>query len=639
MPDSCTLSHPTPDDCPAKVEYSDSASIAIKSDVMGDTRANNTLPALPADEEILRLRELLFSREIALINSLAATLEDSNYTQRVSDVMAESILVRSKKDPGLSLALDPIVDAIVKSSLHKRRNDFVNALFPLIGPIIRKSITESFRSMLGSFSKSLEMAFSWKGLRWRIEAMRSGKTFSEIVMLNTLEYRVEQVFFIHSTTGLVLSHMANESVEVQDADMVSAMLTAIQDFVHDCFSRDKDDVLQSLQLGEFTIYIEKSSQAYLACVVRGTPPVDFQTQLRTLLELMLVEYAEALESFNGDTAPFTESIQYLETCLLSRYKDEDKPLPFWTKVVPVTILLLAIFGSGYWYYTKEQTLQEQLRIAEKHKEAVAYLRDEPGLILAHVDDNQQPPWNIFVLRDSLARSPEAVLQEKNIDPALFSVKSDRFISYSPSIVMRRVEESIQPPDTVKMTFEKGILTFAGTAPMSWIVSAREDARAVPGIEHVEMGDVRDPMIEQISTMIAEVENAVIEFPTGKDTPLAEHVPHLKKSIDTLVELEKITKRMGFSATLTIYGHADSIGNERRNYEISQARAQMIAAMLYARGSSMPVAIYGMGADYPRDGQKTTETQPSQTELQTNRRVELRVHFALSPSAKPEMFQR
>ncbi len=123
-------------------------------------------PLPPSDADIVRLRELLFSREIALIDDLRAALESRQFAARkVSEVLAEAVLLRSEKDPGLSMALEPVVDAIVKTSLNTRRNDLVNALFPLMGPTIHRSIAESFRSMLGSFSKSLEMSFSWKGLR------------------------------------------------------------------------------------------------------------------------------------------------------------------------------------------------------------------------------------------------------------------------------------------------------------------------------------------------------------------------------------------------------------------------------------------------------------------------------------------
>ena len=602
------------------------------------------LPQSPHDAEVLRLRELLFAREIALLEKLQATLESPLFTaNKVGEVLPEAIHLKSGKDPLLSMALEPVVDAIVKTSLNTRRSEFVNALSPLMGPTIRRSIAESFRSMMGSFSKSVEMAFSLKGLRWRLEALRSGKPFSEIVMLHTLVYRVEQLFFIHNDTGLVLSHVAGESVEAQDADMVSAMLTAIQDFVRDCFAGGNKEELHSLQLGEFTILIEPGTHAYLACVIRGTPPADFHSHLRATLELMQVEFGEALGTFNGDTAPFAGAARYLESCLLSHYVDSDKKIPLWAKVLPVLLFLAILAGAGLLYHTHNQREAERAQIAAKHEEflasmrgALEHLRAEPGLIVTNVIEAPKYPWEIMVLKDALSRAPADVLRENRINPDVFSIKIVPFMSYDPSIVLRRVQKSIQPPETVRMSFdEQGVLAFTGTAPMSWIVATREDARAIPGVERVDVSGVRDPMMDQISSMIAEVESTVIEFPFGKDTPVPADMPKLKKAIDTLVELENITKRMGFSASLTIYGHADALGDTKRNYEISQARARTVAGMLYAKGSSMPVAIYGMGADYPRGDSEAARNR----ENQASRRIELRVHFALSASARPEMFRK
>jgi outer membrane protein OmpA-like peptidoglycan-associated protein len=74
------------------------------------------------------------------------------------------------------------------------------------------------------------------------------------------------------------------------------------------------------------------------------------------------------------------------------------------------------------------------------------------------------------------------------------------------------------------------------------------------------------------------------------------MPRLVHAVDMLVTIEHLAETMGLSVSLSIYGHADPTGTDKRNYELSQARARTIAAMLYNRESSMPVYAYGMGAD-------------------------------------------
>ena len=233
----------------------------------------------PADKELTQLRSLLLAREISLLEQIRDRLDDPvAHARDVSSVIAEALLLRKDKDDKLNLALEPSVEKIFKAILRKRPQDVTGMLFPIIGPTIRRSIAESFRAMLENLQSSLEMSLSLKGLRWRLEALRSGKSFSEIVLLHTLLYRVEQVFFIHGETGLVLAHAQDEGAESRDVDMVSGMLTAIQDFVRDCFARGQAGHLESLRLGDFTIYVEHSPQAYLACVLRGTPPQTSETR-------------------------------------------------------------------------------------------------------------------------------------------------------------------------------------------------------------------------------------------------------------------------------------------------------------------------------------------------------------------------
>jgi OOP family OmpA-OmpF porin len=158
------------------------------------------------------------------------------------------------------------------------------------------------------------------------------------------------------------------------------------------------------------------------------------------------------------------------------------------------------------------------------------------------------------------------------------------------------------------------------------VKARDRVRSLPGVDYVDISGMRDPMMDRISVLLQSIESTTVEFDLGKDVPVAQDAPKLQKAVDNLVELEKIVQDMGFSVTLTIYGHADATGTEKRNYEISQARARTVAAMLYSRGSSMSVAMYGMGAGYPKSGHAEVPARKQAQGDQSSRRVELRVHM-------------
>lgn len=591
------------------------------------------------DPDLQKLRELLFLREMTLLRRLEKRLDDpTQHARDTSEVIAEALLLRTQKDNMLFAALEPTVEKLFREALRKNPMDFVNALFPLMGPAIRRSIAETFRSMLESFHKTMEQVFSWKGLRWRWRALRTGVSFSEVVLLHTLLYRVEQIFFIHAETGLVLSHVYHEEVAIQDADMVSGMLTAIQDFARDCFTSGESS-LDSLQMGDSTILVERGTTAYLACVVRGTVPLEFRERLRDAMAAMQIKYLDALNAFSGDTSGFALARWDLENLLDARYVDDDAPLPFWVKLLPVAAVLLLLLGAGYWWHdAREQD------IARRYvEESIAQVGQAPGILLVEVRQDGPHHWEVIYQKDPLAEDPQSLLNERGIDPETYTLRVIPYVSYEADMVTQRVKERITPPESVTMEFDRdGTLYLRGQAPMAWILQARQEALALPGVEKIDMSGLTDPRVDELKRKIARVEATVVEFPLGKDVPVPEDAAKLAQAMDTLVEIEKLAGSMNVTVSLTIYGHADATGSEQRNYEISQARARTIAAMLYARGSSIPVAMYGLGAEHaskevaeaearePNESRSRRKT-PESAGNQASRKVELRVHLAQLPS--------
>lgn len=599
------------------------------------------IPGPPSDSELLALRTLVLSREIALLERLKNRFSDPiGRTREISEVLSEALVLRAaREDETLDRALDPVVNRIFKSSLRRKPQDFANVIFPVMGPAIRRSIAESFRSMVSSFQQSVELALSWRGLRLRLESLRTGKPFSEVVMLHSLVFKVEQIFLIHRDSGLVLNHVVDEGVDSQDADMVSAMLTAIQDFARDCFARGHEGDLESLQFGEHTIIVEQSPYAYIAAVVRGNPPIEYKQTLRKNLELIQVQFLDVLSTFNGDTAPMAGSTYLLEQCLVAHFA-EGKPFSIITKVVPILLLLALLGGFAYWRYTSHGELfsaEKAVEVQQQQEKAflqtmegyVEQLRKEPGILIFSLREYMEAPWTMTCLKDDLARDPMDILRAAGAAEGDFVVKNVPYVSLEPVIVARRVREKIHPPENVYMEFlEDGTLRLSGTASMDWILRTRQEAQAIPGVKSLDFENLTDPRLEQLLGLKKEVEAITVAFPMGKDVPVDNEARKLEQAVEALAKIEKLAAEMGISAQLTIYGHADTVGDSKRNYEISQARARTVGAMLYSKGSSMPVSLYGMGAEYAKKGW-APEGDPD------SRRIELRVHLGRLSSSTPE----
>ena len=168
------------------------------------------------EEDIEELRKLLLSPIQAQLDGLQKRLDRPDlYARDVSQVLPEAISLRSNQDKKIQMALAPITENAIKSSIRRDRKVLVDALFPVMGPAIRRAIAAAIQGMVQSFNQILEHSLSLNGLKWRIEALRTQRPFAEVVLLHTLIYQVEQVFLIHRETGLVLQHVVTKAVMIQ----------------------------------------------------------------------------------------------------------------------------------------------------------------------------------------------------------------------------------------------------------------------------------------------------------------------------------------------------------------------------------------------------------------------------------------
>jgi OOP family OmpA-OmpF porin len=284
---------------------------------MADGRGTSSeAPSNEDDSRLAELRGLILRPEQVKIEELDRRMSSpETLAEQIGGVLAEAVSIRAAPDDKLAVVLRPIIESAIHNSVRSNPRFFADILYPVMGPAIRKAIAEALRTMVESFNTSLEMTFSWKYVKWRLEAIRTGRPFAEVVLLHTLVYRVEQLFLLHRESGLVLRHLSAAGVVTQDADLVSGMLTAIQDFVHDSFGGG-EGALDSFRVGELGVWIEQSPNAVLAAVVRGNPPAELSALLRTQLEMVELRFGREMAAFRGDSGPLEKADELLEPCLI-----------------------------------------------------------------------------------------------------------------------------------------------------------------------------------------------------------------------------------------------------------------------------------------------------------------------------------
>src|SRR5580658_5644909 len=290
---------------------------------MADTRKSRTAGEPDSERSangsgsFEELRHLILAPEQEALDRLHERIENpESRTEDVSGVVAEAIQRRREQggSDALSDALAPTIETALRESVRKDPKALAAALFPVMGPAIRRSILETLRSFLDSFNQILDQSLSWQGMKWRVEAIRTGRSFTEVALLHSLVFRVEQVFLIHKKTGLPIAHAVAPAIAMQDPSLVSGMLSAIQDFVRDSFHTGQGQAVNRMNVGDLDVWVESGPYAILAAVIRGIAPRTLRQRMQETLERIHAEYASQLDAYDGDSAPFADVNRELTRC-------------------------------------------------------------------------------------------------------------------------------------------------------------------------------------------------------------------------------------------------------------------------------------------------------------------------------------
>ncbi len=551
----------------------------------------------PAKDGLSELRSLLLGVEQSELNKLHERLNNPHiHADDVSRVLPEAIILRSKQDKQLNEAMVPTVEEAIETSVKKDPTVISNAIFPIIGPATRKAITTFLETTLQSINHSLEYSLSPQSFKWRLEALQTGKSFAEVVLVRALGYRVEQVFLIHQQTGIVLQHVVAEAVAAQDAGLVSAMLTAIQDFVQDSFSVQTGDALETLQFGDLTIWIEQGPQAVLASVIRGHPRKELKLVFRDVIETIHLKFSGELNSFQGDTEPFNASKPYLEACLQSQYTPKkEKRYPYvWVSLGVVAIAL------GIWSFFSHRENQRWAAYLEK-------LHAERGIVVTTTEEHQGK-YFISGLRDPLAADPIRLLRKAHLNPNTVISHWEPYLSLDSEFVLKRAKQLLQPPTTVSLKVDgNSVLHATGSAPQLWIVDTRKLVRAIPGITKFQEDSLVAEDRSQLDNSKKQIEKQVILFEEGT-TELA---PDQDKRLQTLVQeinqLGDTARLFNKNVHIQIVGHTDTTGTEQINTGLSQDRALTILSSLVSNGlKTANFSTVGVGTKEPLRNELTEE---------------------------------
>jgi outer membrane protein OmpA-like peptidoglycan-associated protein len=546
-----------------------------------------------ADIELEQLKKIILKDD----NARVINVVQENARSLVGEVFTEALNDRQKKDKSVAKVLTPIVENAVERSITTHRDKFVSYLYPLVGSLIRKSVAAFLGEFLEKTNNLIENSFTYKGLKWRIKAKQAGVSFAQYVVSQTYIYRVEQVFLIHAETGLLLNSVSLEPHVSTDADLISSMLTAINDFIADSFGKENGTALDVIKTANFNLVIKDGPFAVIAAAVTGNMSAEVPAKLQQTLEDIHHLYNEELQNFTGDASTVANVEQQLRDCLITQSKEDTNSTktkkPWYAVILVCTILTL-------FSYQLYQSLKPDIIF-----NALKTLDDEPGIIVRKINKTDDHIYQISLLRDPSAIPIKQWLQNNDIPLDRITISEQLYHSADNKITKQKIEQLLKVY-AISSQWVNNTLILNGRISSSDIELIKQQINLIspdlkinfdkvalitPQPLNTKDNDVLSDFI--FKEKIGQISSVQINFNAAESTLNEQEKAKLQQQIIKIKALLQYAHKNNKQLGLLIIGTSDNTGLKQNNLKISKQRAQIVRNELI-KGGLKPENLYAIG---------------------------------------------
>lgn len=520
--------------------------------------------------EFAALRRLLVGPEQSRLDELTTAIRERHVTAAdLAEQLPEAIRLRGLRDEQIGRALAPVVDSALSESIRRDPREIATAIFPVLGPAIRKAIAETMAGLVRAINSAVEHSLTPRGIKWRFESWRTGVPYAQVVIKHALVYRVEQVFLIHAESGLLLAHATAPGLDVPEADLISGMLTAIQDFVRDAFRPGEEAMLRTFSVGELTVQVEVGPRALLALVIRGQAPDAVLLKQQDTLETIHLQFATALLEFTGDSRLFETAEPLLEECLetvVDTSADRRGRVGWVHWSLPAAAVALAAVAMSAWSTVR-------------FERGVAALRREPGFVVTEARRRLRD-WRISGLRDPQARSPQTVLASAGVAPRLLLGEWKPYLSLDTALVATRARKAWGLAPATRLAVRSDTLTVSGDVPLGALGRMH---LLPPGVTWVTLENTRIVLPPHLESMRESLTNDRVYFARGSAEVRAGEDARLRLLALRFRALRDSLTSVSADGILTLLGRTDLTGSNELNADLAEWRIDRVTARLTAAG--------------------------------------------------------
>lgn len=269
-----------------------------------------------------KLKELLFDSESQTLTDLQHQIERvaktgtdqrAEIAKRVDAVFARSgteerfrssvatVLDGALRDAeiarheALSDAVAPLVVRTIKREITNSRDELVEALYPMTGRMVKSYVASAIKDLTKQINRSLER----NPFVLRINSLLTGRSVAELALADAQAIELDELFLIRRGTGELIARWPQDEQNANRDQVMSGILTAINDFAAEAFSAD-EATLRQIDLGDTQVYLRASQTHLLAakCGGTATPPVE---------QILDEEFVSAIEALNDTKSVKEES--------------------------------------------------------------------------------------------------------------------------------------------------------------------------------------------------------------------------------------------------------------------------------------------------------------------------------------------
>ena len=244
-----------------------------------------------AEEALSALQEILFGTDRDRIQVLSADVEQLRH--QIGDRAA------------LAAAVAPILGSAIRRQIQESRDEMIDALYPIIGQLVVRAVTEAMRDLARSIDARLQAATDFQRIRRRVRSLVTGVPVGELALRDGFPFAVQEVYLIHRESGLLLWHATRAPEPSTDSDLVGSMLTAIREFAEQVLG-GKDN-LQQLRFGNRELVLEFGRYAYVGALIAGVTPSDFRWKLHRRVYAFEKKVYERLRRYDGDASTLSDA--------------------------------------------------------------------------------------------------------------------------------------------------------------------------------------------------------------------------------------------------------------------------------------------------------------------------------------------